>query len=533
MNELLAQLLILGLLASGIIIPALKKLGILGKGVPSLFTLLAKITYGVGKFFARCVFMALRPFDAFERHGGAHFLGFFRKWRLLNRFNDGLVIDGHHGRIGAGESFTHLAVVAPTGGGKTSRFIIPNVLTLDHCSLVITDPSGEIYRQTSADLVARGFTLQVVAPADPGRSLRYNPLSKIQSFTDVGEVAHTLVRSANPDYDKEPFWNSGAETILRVLIQCLKSRGEAQYLNLPNVLHLLQHFGDDGSGLDEFILSHGDRSTYQEYKGFISGNPKVMQSFVSVAMNSLSMLNNPDMSRFMAADDLDFAALRQRKTALFLIVPSEKLDFYRFVMNLFYTQLFNACMARLPANGELPIFCLMDEFGHSSIPALETTITTIRKYRVSLSLILQSMSQLATNYGKDKAATIIEGGVGAKLFFSGCDMETAKRVETMLGKKRISKPRFDGTSDHREENLMNADRIRTMHHDRALFFFRNEEAALLKTRPFFKTRQMLASTRKEPQGIPESGAGEPCFVPLTGGLPPKPSANAESPEPLA
>ena len=237
------------------------------------------------------------------------------------------------------------------------------------------------------------------------------------------------------------------------------------------------------------MATHGDESTFRQFKGFISGNPKIAQSFVSVALNSLAMVGNPELANLLRGDELDFSVLRRRKTALFLIVPSEKLGFYRFVMNLFYTQFFNSCMARLPDDGDLPIYALMDEFGHSSIPNLETTITTIRKYRVSLSLVLQSASQLATNYGRDRAATILEGGVAAKLFYTGLDTETAKRVEAMLGRSRSTRPRADGSVEVREENLMNADRVRTMGADQSIFLFRNEEAALLRTTPFYKRRR--------------------------------------------
>lgn len=436
---------------------------------------------------------------------GARFLGTLERWKILNRWNEGLLIDGHHARLSAEDSFTHLALIAPTGGGKTSRFIIPNVLTLDDCSLVITDPSGEIHRQTSGDLARRGFEVLVINPACPSASLRYNPLARVAGFTDIKEVAHTLVRSANPDYDREPFWNSGAETIIDVLIQCLRGRGEPAFMNLPNLLHLLQNFGENGQALDEFVLRYGSASTYQQYKGFVSGNPKIMQSFLSVAINSLAMLASPEIAAFMACDDLDFAALRQRKTAIFLILPSEKLEFYRFIMNLFYTQLFTACMARLPGKDDLPIYCLMDEFGHSSIPNLETTITTIRKFRVSLSLVLQSASQLATNYGRDKAQTILEGGVAAKLFYSGLDSDTAKRVETMLGKTKTAHHKKDGHTDYREANLMNADRVRTMPDHEAIFLFRNKEPALLHTQPFFKNRHLRHKTQLPPASMPERG----------------------------
>ena len=203
-------------------------------------------------------------------------------------------------------------------------------------------------------------------------------------------------------------------------------------MNLLNVLNLLQQFGPDGTNLDGIIAANASENIYKQYRGFLSGNPRVTQSFVSVALNSLSMINNPDIATLTASDQLDFEELRQRKTALFLIVPSEKISFYGFLMNLLYTQLFNYLMRRIPTPSELPVYCLMDEFGHTAVPRFDTIATTIRKFHVSLSIILQSASQLSAIYGKDTANTILSGGIASRLVYSGVDIETAKYIERMM-----------------------------------------------------------------------------------------------------
>ena len=86
---------------------------------------------------------------ALRRRDGARLLTKSETGQLLSSRNTGLVLDGHKGRLSERESFQNVCVVARVGAGKTSRYIIPNVLTLDDCSMVITDPSGEIYERTS------------------------------------------------------------------------------------------------------------------------------------------------------------------------------------------------------------------------------------------------------------------------------------------------------------------------------------------------------------------------------------------------
>ena len=321
-------------------------------------------------------------------------------------------------------------------------------------------------------------------------SLRYNPLSRLVSYTDISEASHILINSANPrSPNQDSFWDSGAETILTVLIGTLVGQGRADQLNFAGVLNLLQQFGPDGTQLDGFIAEHALENIYNQYRGFLSGNPKVTQSFVSVAQNSLSMLNDPKIASLTAGDKLDFEELRRRKTAIFVIVPSEKIAFYGLLMNLFYSQLFNALMSRLPTSRDLPVFCLMDEFGHSAVPRFEMIAATIRKFHVSLSIILQSSSQLAAIYGKESANTILSGGIAARLIYSGVDMETAQQVERMMGRSVETQVFNDGTSSRKELNLMNGDRIRTMPDDEALLIFKNKEPIKLETMPYFRNRK--------------------------------------------
>ena len=89
-------------------------------------------------------------------------------WRERRRFlsskHTGLVL-APGCRLSAPESFRNLALVAPTGAGKTTRYVIPNVLAVQG-SVVVTDPAGEIHATTSEQLCERGFRIQLLQPAN-------------------------------------------------------------------------------------------------------------------------------------------------------------------------------------------------------------------------------------------------------------------------------------------------------------------------------------------------------------------------------
>jgi len=433
---------------------------------------------------------------------GATFLNPKEVRQIMNLSEKGLLIDGTEKRISKDLSFTHLLLVSSTGGGKTSKYIIPNVITLagdrEPCSMVITDPSGEIYEKTSAYLHQKGFTLHVLNPAQPQKSLGYNPLAKVETVTDIGEIAHILVNSANPNA-KDPFWGQGAETIIEIFIHCLKSLNQAEFLNLHNVLYLLQNFGNR-QALDNFVSTNANQTVFNQYKGFIGGNPNTTASFISTATTSLKMFSNTDICQMMSKDEVNFENMRKKKTALFLIVPSEKMSYYSFFLNIFYTQFFQAMMKSLPNKKSLPVYALMDEFANiGTIPNFTTILTTIRKYHVSLSIVLQDLSQLSVRYGREEMTTIL-GNTASKLCYGGVDMNTAQYFENMIGKVyKEEKDKKSGHISYREHNLIDAQQIRTMSKDQALFLVSNKNPILLeKVLPYFQNPKFKRRVQLKP-----------------------------------
>jgi type IV secretory pathway TraG/TraD family ATPase VirD4 len=424
---------------------------------------------------------------------GARFLGEREQLKVLSPSNKGLLIDGQSKRLSLEESFKHLLVVAPTGTGKTSKFVIPNVLALaqNENSIIVTDPSGEIFSQTSGYMQSKGFKVLKFDPTDPEHSIYFNPLRHIFTYssgrTEIDPVKVSLLATSLAESSlkspEDAFWKAGAESLIEFFTCCLRDTPK-DYHNLYNVYKLAEAMTPEGDLLDNFMVSYvNEQRLKDKWRSLICNSNPTIQSQISTTQTALKPLANEHLAKILSKNSVSFSAFKKEKTILYLTFPVNQSSFYTFVLNLFYTLLFHFYMEEIPAKEDLPLFILYDEFGHANIPDFDIVVTNMRKYKVSLSLILQSFSQLETQYGQEKANTILEGGINSKLFFSGTSQKTAQAIEKMLGK--VISYNDEGKS-RSEYNLLNADEIRTLPDNQAFLLTGNKNPILLDVLPYFQ-----------------------------------------------
>lgn len=423
--------------------------------------------------------------------------------KILSRFNDGLLIDGKSKRLSSKESFNHLALISRTGGGKTTSYVLPNIYKLANqkCSMVITDLSGEIFYKTSGYLKQQGFNIYVLDPKSLEESIRYNPLEYAKDSMSIDMVSDILLSSAGVKSNRaeDKIWTDGAKNFISILIKVLKATGNKKYINLANVRYLLNNFGNAGESLDEFVKRYADDKTFSEYNGFVTGNPKTIQGFIATANIALSPIGiNDNLEKLTYSHTFDFEKLRKEKSVVFIRIEQQYQEQYSFLLNLFYSQLFNIMMDKLPTKKDLDIYCLLDEFGNMQIPKFSSIITTIRKYKVSISIILQNVSQIESKYSKQEANTILNGGIATKLIYSGVDLELATNLERLFGQKKTLEKDFNGKSYFEKNHVMSASEIRTMKDNEAIFLYSNKKPLKIDIRPYYKSFMYRSFEKIEP-----------------------------------
>ncbi len=431
----------------------------------------------------------------------------------LNSANRGLLLNGVDLSLSEKDSFQNLCLISRIGAGKTSRYVIPNILyrAKEKCSMVINDPKGEVYDATSSYLKSRGYSVIAVSPENPEYSEGFNPLTEARNDIELEQIAEIIIKAGNPNKEDE-FWSHGATRFISLFLKTLRiaEYDEPGVNTLMNLYYLFQNFGQDGQPLDKWMAKNtvipGDSDNpvlWNEWTGLLTGNEKGIQSFVLNAIIALRALSNKSVAQVTAGTDFSLNKIRNEKTAIFFITPPQLAEYYGFLTSIFFRSVFNASMRKIPDRKTLPLYVFYDEFGHSTIPNFVSTANTIRAYKVSISVVLQSISQLSTRYGKESAETI-KGGFATYLTYSGSDPETTQFFELIMGRSRITQ--YSGGSKgfdekYREENLMNSAEVRMLEDDEVLIVSSNRQPAKIRTKAYFEQAKLNRITKKPPLPI--------------------------------
>lgn len=133
----------------------------------------------------------------------------------------------------------NVLVIGGTGTGKTFKYIKPNILQ-ENCSMIITDPSGDIFRSFAPYLLARGYNVYIFNANNFTLSNNYNPLENVRdsngniSETQVNILVDLYMKNAKAGKDAsggDPFWDKSEKAFLTALIYYVLEETEENLLN--------------------------------------------------------------------------------------------------------------------------------------------------------------------------------------------------------------------------------------------------------------------------------------------------------------
>jgi type IV secretion system protein VirD4 len=409
------------------------------------------------------------------------FLAPYQERKLINRKNTGAYVC-QSGNLPA-DAKPNALICAPIGGGKTTGYIIPSLLSAKaDRSFVVFDPGGDVLETTSGYLSEQGFSIKVLDFESHNSSEKFNPLYRVTDDMSIQKIADILVDVNYQDGKTgDPFWPDSAKHVLKLLIQAILSKSQnTKPKTLGTLYELLTMFGTEQQELDEFMITNLPEKVQLEYMAFMEAQTeKVRQTILSVCKTALSKVTT--LENLISEETLHFECLRTTPTVLFVKVREDQIPFYRFIIGIFFTQLFDMLMElKKPGDTYHRVVILGDEYSSYALKSMQMhqLITVLRRRQVYLSIILQSLSQLEI-IGKHESDTII-ANCSTLFIFPGVGDSTASRIERMLGTYE---------KDGKQVKVMTAREIRMMKQNEILFIHSNYPPKVIKMKPYFEVRK--------------------------------------------
>ena len=367
----------------------------------------------------------------------------------------------------------NVLVIGGSGSGKSRFYVKPNIMQLN-TSYVVTDPKGELLRSCGRLLKKAGYEIRVFNLIDMSHSNNYNPFNYIYdkdgniSKTYVMKMVNCLMKNTKQEGASggDQFWDDSTKALtLAIAFYLLEKKtdenGNSLDRNFSTVMKMMRlaeiseqdenHRSPLDEMMDELRTENPHSMAVSFYADFKKAPAETAKSILISAAVRFAAFNLPEVADLTHTDNIHLDTLGDRKTALFIIIPSSDATF-NFLAAMMYTQLFDTLYdtANFKYGGKLPVHvrCLLDEFANvGTIPDFDKLLATMRSMEISANIIIQNLAQLKKMY--DKSWEILTGNCDSLLFLGGQEATTLEAISKSLGKETIDVVSQNRTRSHK------------------------------------------------------------------------------------
>ena len=299
----------------------------------------------------------------------------------------------------------HAVTFAPTGTGKTTGVVVPNLLHYSGSVVVVDVKAGELTRITARRRREMGQQVIVLDPFQVTDEATAG-LCPLEMFSlpgcDLESDAEMLSSLFGHGYQgvKDPFWDQHGMALLAAIIAHVAAL-PIEERRLSKVFDML--LADDTvyslAVLLDTVGKDLPKMAYREIAAFLQMPDITRGGVLSTALSYLKTLQSPgvlqslDETTFSLPDFID-----GRPMSIYLVLPPDKLQSHRAILKLWIGALLKGVVSRTH-RPERRTLLLIDECGQlGHFPFLETFITLCRGYSCSVWTCFQDLAQLQSSY---------------------------------------------------------------------------------------------------------------------------------------
>ncbi|MDD4511381.1 MAG: type IV secretory system conjugative DNA transfer family protein [Oscillospiraceae bacterium] len=370
----------------------------------------------------------------------------------------------------------HTLMIGASGVGKTAFFLYPNLeyACATGMSFLCTDVKGDLFRNYGA--IAKdhyGYNISVIDLRSPTRSDGNNMLHLVNRYMDIYRkepenlsakakaekyakiISKTIINSTgdSANYGQNAFFYDSAEGLLTAVILLLaeymppSDENRSERRHIISVFKMVQELLAPSrvKGKNQFQLLMDKLPPEHKAKWFagsaLNSAEQAMASVMSTVLARLNAFLDSEMEQILCFDTaIDAEKFCNEKSAIFIVLPEEDLTKY-FMVSLMIQQLYREILAVADENGgklkkRVVFYC--DELGTiPPIESLELIFSASRSRGLLMVPIVQSLSQLQKNYGKEGAEIVVDNCQDTIFGGFAPNSQTAEVLSKALGSRTV------------------------------------------------------------------------------------------------
>ncbi|MEZ4536982.1 MAG: type IV secretory system conjugative DNA transfer family protein [Cyanobacteriota/Melainabacteria group bacterium] len=411
-------------------------------------------------------------------------------------------------------TYQHAIVCGRTGVGKSTGFIIPNLIERTGVSMIVTEATpgeneqGELYSLTSGFRAKAGQHIYSFNPSDL-TSTRINPVDLVRMSsenqkTDAAEkLAALIITNASAEGARvDPTWDQSEKLLLTSLILHAASIDE-NFGHIGFIRWMLL------SGIKEVLAMMKNSPSEQaqaEFRGWLNNTSENFRfGVISGLLTKLNPWLSDTVVTLTSATDLKLELLARQRFTFYLSVPSTRKSMQTvgsLVLNFLLDFLLSVQLKE-------PLAMLLDEFTNFGyIPGIAERLSLVRKRNIGMVLGFQNYMQLEKVYGF-KNAEIILDQPSCQVYFRQKNMNEAIRLSRAIGKTTVEERRtqYDGRIHEQivGRDLITADELTRLDKDTVIILTGNTHPIKAKK---FKPGSYAEACRYEPPERPRHSISE-------------------------
>ena len=422
------------------------------------------------------------------------------------------------GRLIAGEAAASLAVIGPTGCGKTAGLVIPALLEWDGPILAASVKTDLL--DTTHTHRDRAGEVRVYDPVGIAGNLPlagWSPLDTCATWADAQRTASWLCDAAQPrqgSLTDADYWYSQARKALAPHLYTAAAHNRT----LGEVVAWIDTQREDT--LFE-LLDADPRPDSQDALRVLQSlwikDERLRSSIYATVEAVLLAYADPGVQAAATITPrINPAGWLTGNNTIYLVAPTHEQARLRPVFTVIAQAAIRAAYTAANSNGgqlDRPCLIVLDEAGNTApLPDLAAYATTARSHGISLLTVWQDLAQLNDRYGR-QAQTVLNNH-RARLFGGGiADDTTLRYLSGLIGDtpRRDTQRSTDLTGGRRTLNEHTTwrpaappDLLRRLPPNTAVLLYGAEPPARLQLRPWYRDRHLhrLATTPREEEEQP-------------------------------